>query len=89
MMQELVRDLSEYMESGFERIVRKTKWKLYFERIKANNVKEIFRVDFKTNTIKYYCVEHSTPLADILLLYPTDELQFTTVSEVVDYIYGA
>lgn len=89
MMQDLIKELSEYMDTGYERIARKTKWKLYFERLKASHVKEIFRVDFKTNTIKYYCVDHSTSLADVLLLYPTDELQFSTVNEIVDYIYGA
>lgn len=88
-MQELFHEVLDYMEDSYERIARKTKWKLYFERLKANHVKEIFRVDFKTNTIKYYCVDHSTPLADVLLLYPTDELQFSTVNEIVDYIYGA
>ena len=53
-MQDLIKELSEYMDTGYERIARKTKWKLYFERLKASHVKEIFRVDFKTNTIKYY-----------------------------------
>ena len=89
MMQELVKDLSEYMKSAYERIVRKTKWKLYFERLKANNVKEIFRVDFKTNTIKYYCVSHETPLGDVLMQYATDEIQFETVEDIVEYLYGA
>lgn len=42
MMEELLKELSEYMNNGFERIARKTKWKLYFERLKANNVKEVF-----------------------------------------------
>ena len=88
-MEDLIKYLSEYMDSSFERIARKTKWKLYFERLKANNVKEVFRVDFQTKTVKYYCVEHTTALADILLDYPTDEIQFNTVEEVVEYIYGA
>lgn len=89
MMEELLKELSEYMNNGFERIARKTKWKLYFERLKANNVKEVFRVDFKTKTVRYYCVTHDTPLADVLLQYVTDEFQFETVADIVDYIYGA
>ena len=48
MMQELFHEVLDYMEDSYERIARKTKWKLYFERMKANNVKEIFRVDVKT-----------------------------------------
>ena len=88
-MEELLKELSEYMNNGFERITRKTKWKLYFERLKANNVKEVFRVDFKTKTVRYYCVNHDTPLADVLLQYATDEFQFETVADIVDYIYGA
>lgn len=89
MMEELLKELSEYMNNGFERIARKTKWKLYFERLKANNVKEVFRVDFKTKTVRYYCVTHDTPLADVLLQYATDEFQFETVADIVDCIYGA
>ena len=88
-MVDLIKYLSEYMDSNFERIARQTKWKLYFERLKANNVKEVFRVDFQTKTVKYYCVEHNVALSDILLNCPTDEVQFNTVEEIVEYIYGA
>lgn len=34
-MEDLIKYLSEYMDSRFERIARQTKWKLYFERLKA------------------------------------------------------
>lgn len=88
-MEDLIKYLSEYMDSRFERIARQTKWKLYFERLKANHVKEVFRVDFLTKTAKYYCVEHTTSLADILMNHPTDEIQFNTTEEIVEYIYGA
>lgn len=89
MMQELFHEVLDYMEDSYERIARKTKWKLYFERMKANNVKEIFRVDVKTKTIKYYCVDYATTLSDISNLQPTDEVKFETVEEVIDYLYGA
>ena len=89
MMQELFHEVLDYMEDSYERIARKTKWKLYFERMKANNVKEIFRVDVKTKTIKYYCVDYTTTLSDIANLTPTDEVTFETVEEVIDYLYGA
>lgn len=87
-MNELVTELNAVMDSSFERIARQTKWKLYFERLKANNVKEVFRVDFKTNTIQYYCVNHDTPYAVIFLLYATDEIHFETVDDILEYIYG-
>ena len=89
MMQELFHEVLDYMEPSYERIARKTKWKLYFERMKANNVKEIFRVDVKTKTIKYYCVGYDSTLSDISNLTPTDEVTFETVEEVIDYLYGA
>ena len=41
-MNDLVTELHAVMDNSFERIARKTKWKLYFERLKANNVKEVF-----------------------------------------------
>ena len=89
MMQELFHEVLDYMEASYERIAHKTKWKLYFERMKANNVKEIFRVDVKTKTIQYYCVDYATTLSDISNLQPTDEVKFETVEEVIDYLYGA
>ena len=88
-MNDLATELHAVMDNSFERIARKTKWKLYFERLKANNVKEVFRVDFKTKTIRYYCVNHDTPYATVFLQYATDEVQFETVADIVEYIYGA
>lgn len=89
MMDELINELNAVMDSGFERVARKTKWKLYLEREKANGVKEFFRIDFKTKTIQYYCVDYATTLSDISNLQPTDEVKFETVEEVIDYLYGA
>ena len=50
-MDELVDELTMVMDSDFERIAGKGKWLLYFERLKANNVKEIYRVYLKSNII--------------------------------------
>lgn len=89
MMNELVNELNQVMDTSYERIARKTKWTLYFERLKANNVKEVFRVDFRTYTIRYYYVNHKTPLATALKNYATDEIQFETADDILDYLYGA
>lgn len=62
MMNELVNELNAVMDNGFERIVGIGKWVLYFERLKANNVKEIFRVSVKSKKYpillrksRYFC----------------------------------
>lgn len=88
MMNELVTELNAVMDSSFERIVGTGKWILYFERLKANNVKEIFRVSVKSKNIRYYCVSHDTSVRVVSLQQPTDKVTFNTVAEVIDYIYG-
>lgn len=86
MMNELVNELNAVIDSSFERIVGIGKWILYFERLKANNVKEIFRVSVKSKNIRYYCVSHDTSVRVVSLQQPTDKVTFTTVAEVIDYI---
>ena len=88
MMNELVNELNAVIDSSFERIVGIGKWILYFERLKANNVKEIFRVSVKSKNIRYYCVSHDTSVRGVSLQRPTDKVTFNTVAEVIDYIYG-
>lgn len=88
-MNDLITELNAVMDNSFERIARKTKWKLYFERLKANHVKEVFRVDFLTKTIRYYCVTHETPLGDVLKNYAIDEIQFETIEDILEYLYSA
>ena len=88
MMNELVNELNAVIDSSFERIVGIGKWILYFERLKANNVKEIFRVSVKSKNIRYYCVSHDTSVRSVSLQQPTDKDTFNTVAEVIDYIYG-
>lgn len=88
MMNELVNELNAVIDSSFERIVGIGKWILYFERLKANNVKEIFRVSVKSKNIRYYCVSYDTSVRVVSLQQPTDKVTFNTVAEVIDYIYG-
>lgn len=88
MMNELVNELNAVIDSSFECIVGIGKWILYFERLKANNVKEIFRVSVKSKNIRYYCVSHDTSVRVVSLQQPTDKVTFNTVAEVIDYIYG-
>lgn len=88
MMNELVNELNAVIDSSFERIVGIGKWILYFERLKANNVKEIFRVSVKSKNIRYYCVSHDASVRVVSLQQPTDKVTFNTVAEVIDYIYG-
>jgi hypothetical protein len=88
MMNELVNELNQIMDTGFERIVGTGKWILYFERLKANNVQEIFRVSVKSKNIRYYCVSHDTSVRGVSLQRPTDKVTFNTVVEVIDYIYA-
>lgn len=88
MMNELVNELNAVIDSSFERIVGIGKWILYFERLKANNVKEIFRVSVKSKNIRYYCASHDTSVRVVSLQQPTDKVTFNTVVEVIDYIYG-
>lgn len=89
MMNELVNELNGVMDGGFERIAGVGKWVLYFERLKANNVKEIFRVSIKSKNIRYYCVSHDTSVQGLALNQcPTDKIEFDTVEDIIEYLYG-
>lgn len=89
MMNELVNELNGVMDGGFERIAGVGKWVLYFERLKANNVKEIFRVSIKSKNIRYYCVSHDTSVQGLALKQcPTDKIEFDTVEDIIEYLYG-
>lgn len=87
-MDELVDELTMVMDSDFERIAGKGKWLLYFERLKANNVKEIYRVYLKSNIIWYYSVSHETDFKGIQAKRPDDEIEFDTVEDIIEYLYG-
>lgn len=88
-MLELLHSLQNKLNKNYEKIVKTTNSSVYFEREKANNVKEIFRINFVDNNIKYYNVHHQTNLDDIKTLEPTDSLTFENNQEILDYIYGA
>lgn len=88
-MLELLHSLQNKLNKNYEKIVKTTNSSVYFEREKANNVKEIFRINFVDNNIKYYSVDHQTNLDDIKTLEPTDFLTFENNQEILDYIYGA
>ena len=88
-MLELLHSLQTKLDTRFEKISKTTNSSVYFEREKANNVKEIFRINFLDDNIKYYNVHHQTTLDDIKQLEPTDSLPFENNQEILDYIYGA
>lgn len=87
-MNELVDELNKVMDSNFERIASKGKWLLYFERLKANNVKELYRIYLKSNTIWLYSVSHGTDFKGIHAKRPDDEIEFDTVEDIIEYLYG-
>lgn len=88
-MLELLHSLKEQLNPSYEKIARTTNSSVYFEREKANYVKEIFRINFVDDNIKYYNIHHQTTLDDIKELEPTDSIPFENNQEILDYIYGA
>ena len=87
-MLELLHSLQTKLDKRFEKISKTTNSSVYFEREKENNVKEIYRINFVDDNIKYYNVNHQTNLDDIKQLEPTDYLTFENNQEILDYIYG-
>ena len=87
-MLELLQSLQTKLDNRFEKIAKTTNSSVYFEREKANDVKEIFRINFVDDNIKYYNVHHQTTLDDIKELEPTDSIPFENNQEILDYIYG-
>lgn len=87
-MLELLQSLQTKLDNRFEKISKTTNSSVYFEREKANNVKEIYRINFVDDNIKYYNVYHQTTLDDIKQLEPTDSIPFENNQEILDYIYG-
>ena len=87
-MLELLQSLQTKIDKRFEKISKTTNSSVYFEREKTNNVKEIYRINFVDDNIKYYNVNHQTNIDDIKELEPTDSLTFENNQEILDYIYG-
>ena len=87
-MLELLHSLKEQLNPSFEKIAKTTNSSVYFEREKANFVKEIFRINFVDNDIKYYELNYETTIDDIKKMEPSDTISFTNNQEILDYIYG-
>ena len=51
-------------------------------------LKILFRIDFKTHTIQYYCVSYKFSLKDILSRSEDDEILFYTIEDIMEYLYG-
>ena len=88
-MLELLHSLQNKLNKNYEKISKTTNSSVYFEREKANFVKEIFRINFVDDNIKYYSVHHQTTIDDIKKMEPSDTISFTNNQEILDYIYGA
>lgn len=87
-MLELLHSLKSHINNDFEKIVKTTESSVYFERTKANDIKEIFRINFVDNNIKYYCVEHQTSVDDIKNIQLDDQFNFTTTEDIIKYLYN-
>jgi hypothetical protein len=87
-MDELVDELTMVMDSDFEWIAGKGKWLLNFERLKADNVKELYRIYLKSNTIWFYSVSHDTDFKGIQAKRPDDEIEVETVEDIIEYLYS-
>ena len=86
-MLELLHALKQYINNDYEKVVKTTESNVYFERTKANDIKEIFRINFVDDNIKYYCVNHKATLDTIKTIKPDDEISFTTTDDIINYLY--
>lgn len=86
-MLELLQALKQHINNNYEKVVKTTESSVYFERTKANSIKEIFKINFVDNNIKYYCVEHQTSVEDIKNIEPDDEINFNNTEDIINYLY--
>lgn len=86
-MLELLHSLKSYINNDFEKIAKTTNSSVYFERTKANSIKEIFRINFIDNKIQYYSVNHQTSVDDIKNITPDDEINFNDTDDIINYLY--
>lgn len=86
-MIEILHSLKDQLNPNYEKIARTTNSSVYFEREKANFVKEIFRINFVDNDIKYYELNYETTIDDIKTMKPTDSISFTNNQDILKYIY--
>lgn len=87
LMLELLHALKQHINNNYEKVVKTTESSVYFERTKANDVKEIFRINFVDENIKYYCVNHQATVNTIKTIDPDDEISFTTTEDIINYLY--
>lgn len=86
-MLELLQALKQQINNDYEKVVKTTESSVYFERTKANDIKEIFRINFVDDNIKFYCVNHQATLGTIKNIKPDDEISFTTTEDIINYLY--
>lgn len=86
-MLELLHALKQQINNNYEKIVKTTESSVYFERTKANDIKEIFRINFVDDNIRYYCVNHQTTLNTIKTIEPDDEISFNNTDDIIKYLY--
>lgn len=86
-MLELLHLLKQHINNDYEKVVKTTESSVYFERTKANDIKEIFRINFVDDNIKYYCVNHQTTLNTIKTIEPNDEISFNNTDDIIKYLY--
>lgn len=86
-MLELLHALKQHINNSYEKVVKTTESSVYFERIKADNIKEIFKINFVDNYIKYYSVNHQATVDTIKNIEPDDEISFTTTDDIINYLY--
>lgn len=86
-MLELLHALKQHINNDYEKVVKTTESSVYFERTKANDIKEIFRINFVDDDIKFYSVNHQATLDTIKNIEPDDEINFTTTEDIIKYLY--
>jgi len=86
-MLELLHALKQQINNNYEKVVKTTESSVYFERTKANDIKEIFRINFVDDNIRYYCVNHQTTLNTIKTIEPDDEISFNNTDDIIKYLY--
>lgn len=86
-MLELLHSLKQHINNDYEKVVKTTESSVYFERKKANDIKEIFRINFVDDNIKFYCVNHQATLDTIKTIKPDDETSFNNTEDIINYLY--
>ena len=86
-MLELLHSLKQHINNDYEKVVKTTESSVYFERTKANDIKEIFRINFVDDNIKFYCVNHQATVDTIKNIEPDDKISFNDTDDIINYLY--